>query len=164
MPPIKKKNQNIPLNSFSFTHTLSVTLCLISTLFQSPSQLFLMISYILQWLICSTLQKLFNTFYVPITSSNMQRRLSKWFQNKANIFQHIHFIHPVRWHICHICWVRNWHTFSFSPLFLHIPPIPPSFLLLSTTTPSTLPTPQWKWSQIIPPEMKEMRKTCENPD
>ncbi len=61
-------------------------------------------------------------------------------------------------------WVRNWHTFSFSPLFLLIPPIPPSFLLLSTTAPSTLPTPQWKWSQNIPPEMKEMRKACGNPD
>jgi hypothetical protein len=40
----------------------------------------------------------------------------------------------------------------------------PSFLLQSTATPSTLHTPQWKWSQNIPPEMKEMRNTCENPD
>ncbi len=161
--PQKFENQTFSFilssNSFSYSHIVSGLLSQIKSL-----SIFLMISYIFQWLIRSMLQKFFNTFYAPIMSSKMQRCLSKYCQKKANIFQHIHFIHPVRWDICHICWVRNWHNFSFSPLFLHIHPIPLLFLLLSTTAPSTLPNPQWKWSQNIPPEMKDMRKTCENPD
>ncbi len=81
MPPQKTWKWNIlsdilSLNSFSYSHIVSDSLPHIKALSIILS-IFLMISYIFQWLIRSILQKLLNIFYVPITSSKMQRCLSK---------------------------------------------------------------------------------------
>ncbi len=165
MPPkIVFFNQTFSLSFFPWTHSLthivSDSLSHIKSNLSITLSIFLMISYIFQWLIRSILQKLFNTFYVPIMSSKVQRCLSKWCQKKPNISQHIHFIHPVRWDICHICWVRNWHTFSFLLFFSTSLPslhhfwsyqqqLPQLFLLHSENDHKTYPLKWKKWEKLL---------------
>ncbi len=88
--------------------------------------IFLKISYILQWLVCSILQKLFNTFFVTHISSKMQRCLSKWFKNQNFPTNSVH-TSCEEWHLSH---QFGWEIYTLSP-FLHITSITPSFLLLS---------------------------------
>ena len=153
----KVRNPTFPLSLSHLSHCLTLTSCQLLTVSYQISlsislSIFLMISYIFQCFVRSIFKQNSDTFFVPPISSTMQRCLSKWFQ-KTIIFttksfhtscEVRHLSHPFGWVI---------HTaFSFPPLFLHITPINPSFLLISTTTPSTLPSPQDKWTQSTPPE------------
>ncbi len=127
MPP-KKGNSEI---QHSLCHSLS---CLVSfSHISSDSQSYinisislstiLMVSYIFQWLICSILQKHFNTFYIPPESSMMQRCLSKWLKKNKRFFWQIHFIPPVNGDVCHIHLGKKLTHFllfsSFSPHHSH---------------------------------------------
>ncbi len=67
------------------------------------------------------------------TKVSVKMILEKW-----NIFPQNHFIHSVRWEICHIHLGEKFTRSLIFSFLLHITPIPPSFLLLSTTTSSII--------------------------
>ncbi len=115
---------SISLSFFPWTHflplPLSVTHCLISNLSQSPSQY--------SW----WFHTFFNDLSAPHCRSISTHPLRpKWAarckgvcQNnvrKKQIFPNI-YISYILWGEIFVkpVWVRNWHTFSFSPPFLHI--------------------------------------------
>ena len=136
----KVRNPTSSSLTLSLSHRLTLTSCQLLTVSYQISlsislSIFLMISYIFQCFVRSIFKKNSDTFFHPPISSIMQRCLSKWFQ-KTIIFptKSFHTSCEVRYLSHPFGWVI--HTaYFFPPLFLHITPINPSFLSISTTTP-----------------------------
>ncbi len=115
-------------HSFSTSHPVSDSMSQIKFLPISHS-IFSIISYISQWLISPMLQKLFNTFFVLIKSSKMQRCLTNDFRKRILSNKSFHTPCRVKYMTQKTIWVRNSHTFSFCLLFFNINPINKLFLL-----------------------------------
>jgi hypothetical protein len=135
---IQKSNTHFP-NHFLIP-ILSLTHYLISNLFQSLS-----ISLnILRNFIHSSMTYLLHgaeAFQHILCIRNKQNNAKvsvKMILEKWNIFPQNHFIHSVRWEICHIHLGEKFTHFLIFSFLLHITPIPPSFLLLSTSSSSII--------------------------